>query len=98
MLRTRSANAPNRCCFARVGSASSNWPTSASKCATSRLSDSADAVVSQYSMQLGVSSYAFGWAVGVPGHPPPRPFNEHDLLEFARAFELSVIQFGDHMP
>jgi 3-oxoisoapionate decarboxylase len=49
-------------------------------------------------MQLGISSYAFGWAVGVPSHPPPCAFTEHDLLEFARAFELSVVQFGDHVP
>lgn len=49
-------------------------------------------------MQLGISSYAFGWAVGVPEYPPPSPFSEHDLLEFARAFGLPVIQFGDHVP
>src|SRR5688572_5300563 len=49
-------------------------------------------------MQLGVSSYAFGWAVGVPGFPPPSPFNEHDLLEFARSAGLPVVQFGDHIP
>jgi len=49
-------------------------------------------------MQLGVSSYAFGWAVGVPGHLPPQPFDENDLLAFARAQGLSLIQFGDHLP
>ena len=49
-------------------------------------------------MQLGISSYAFGWAVGVAGFPPPSPFNEHDLLEFARTSGLHVVQFGDHVP
>ena len=49
-------------------------------------------------MQLGISSYAFGWAVGVPGYPPPSPFTELDLLDFARTFNLGVIQFGDHVP
>src|SRR5687768_1165868 len=49
-------------------------------------------------MQLGVSSYAFGWAVGVPGFPPPSPFTEHDLLEFARKSGLRVVQIGDHIP
>jgi sugar phosphate isomerase/epimerase len=49
-------------------------------------------------MQLGISSYAFGWALGVAGHPPPSPFNEHDLLDFARTSGLRVVQFGDHVP
>ena len=49
-------------------------------------------------MQLGLSSYAFGWAVGVEGYPPPSPFTEHDLLAVARAFGLPVVQFGDHIP
>lgn len=49
-------------------------------------------------MELGISSYAFGWAVGVPGYPPPSPFSEHDLLEFARRFDLHTVQFGDHIP
>ena len=49
-------------------------------------------------MQLGLSSYAFGWAVGVAGHPPPFPFSEHDLLATARRFGLRVVQFGDHVP
>ena len=49
-------------------------------------------------MRLGISSYAFGWAVGVPGYPPPSPFSEHDLLAFAKRFELHVVQFGDHVP
>jgi sugar phosphate isomerase/epimerase len=49
-------------------------------------------------MQLGVSSYAFGWAVGLPGHAPENPFNELDLLAFARGQKLSVVQVGDHLP
>jgi len=49
-------------------------------------------------MQLGVSSYAFGWAVGVPGHPPPVPFTELDLVAFARRHRLGLIQLGDHLP
>src|SRR5687768_3914157 len=49
-------------------------------------------------MQLGVSSYAFGWAVGLPGYSPPSPFSEHDLLAFADRFGLRTVQFGDHMP
>jgi sugar phosphate isomerase/epimerase len=49
-------------------------------------------------MQLGVSSYAFGWAVGVAGHLPPVPFDELALLAFARTHHLGLVQFGDHIP
>lgn len=49
-------------------------------------------------MQLGVSSYAFGWAVGVNGQTAGPPFTELDLVNFARAHGLGIIQFGDHIP
>lgn len=49
-------------------------------------------------MRLGVSSYAFGWAVGVPGREPVAPFTERQLLAFARAHGLGVVQIGDHIP
>jgi len=49
-------------------------------------------------MLLGISSYAYGWAVGVPGHPPPAPYDEHDLLATARRHHLRVVQYGDHIP
>lgn len=49
-------------------------------------------------MRLGVSSYAFGWAVGVPGREPETPFTERHLLAFARAHGLGEAQIGDHIP
>lgn len=49
-------------------------------------------------MRLGVSSFAFGWAIGMPGHPVLRPFDELDVVAFARRHQLSVIQLGDHVP
>lgn len=49
-------------------------------------------------MILGVSSYAFGWAVGVRGFPPPVPFTATDLIRFARSRGLRLVQFGDHLP
>ena len=49
-------------------------------------------------MKLGVSSFAFGWAIGVPGHPPSGPFDEINLLTFARDQDLSLVQIGDHLP
>lgn len=48
-------------------------------------------------MLLGVSSYAFGWAVGVPGQLPPGRFTAQDLITFARSRGLRLVQFGDHL-
>jgi len=45
-------------------------------------------------MQLGLSSYAYGWAVA----QGPGGFDEHTLLNRAREFNLRLIQFGDHIP
>lgn len=49
-------------------------------------------------MKLGISSYAFGWAVGTPAPPAARAFTEETLLDFAVAQRVPVIQFGDHVP
>lgn len=49
-------------------------------------------------MQLGVSSFAFGWAVGVPDHPPPQAMDAFDVVAFAREQGLGLVQFGDHLP
>src|SRR5262245_48866372 len=49
-------------------------------------------------MELGLSSYSYGWAVGVPGHPPPRPMTEDDLLDCVRGFDLKLLQIGDNLP
>jgi sugar phosphate isomerase/epimerase len=49
-------------------------------------------------MQLGVSSYAFGWRVGVAGQPPPTPYDEGELLVVARRHALGIVQYGDHVP
>jgi 3-oxoisoapionate decarboxylase len=49
-------------------------------------------------MKLGLSSYTFGWAVGVAGHPPARPLTEQDLLDRCAAHQLSVLQLGDNLP
>lgn len=49
-------------------------------------------------MELGVSSFAFGWAVGVPSDPPPVPMTELDVLAYARSRGLRLVQFGDHVP
>jgi sugar phosphate isomerase/epimerase len=49
-------------------------------------------------MKLGISSYTYSWAVGVPGHPPTRPLDENGLLDKAREHGVSLLQIGDNLP
>ena len=49
-------------------------------------------------MKLGLSSYTFGWAVGVPGHMPPCPLDEHGLLHQCAAHGAKLLQVGDNLP
>lgn len=50
-------------------------------------------------MRLGLSSYAFVWAAGVPGYPqPPRPLNAEDLLDKALELGVRVVQIADNLP
>ncbi|HEY0074081.1 MAG TPA: TIM barrel protein [Abditibacteriaceae bacterium] len=49
-------------------------------------------------MKLGISSYTFGWAVGVRGHEPPEPLDEIGLLQKAHEFGVSLLQIGDNLP
>src|SRR5688572_23624280 len=49
-------------------------------------------------MQLGLSSYTFGWAVGVRGHEPAQPLDEHGLLDKCRAHNVKLLQVGDNLP
>ncbi len=49
-------------------------------------------------MRLGISSFTYGWAVGIPGHPPERPMGPFDLLERARELGVRVVQIADNMP
>jgi 3-oxoisoapionate decarboxylase len=49
-------------------------------------------------MQLGLSSFAFGWAVGTPTSPATAPFTADTLIDFAAMHGVSVIQFGDNLP
>lgn len=48
--------------------------------------------------RLGVSSFAFAWAIGVPGHPPARPMDAFAFLDRAAALGAEVAQFGDNLP
>jgi sugar phosphate isomerase/epimerase len=49
-------------------------------------------------MQLGISSYTFGWAVGVRGHEPAPPLDEHGLLDKCHAHGVKLLQIGDNLP
>jgi 3-oxoisoapionate decarboxylase len=49
-------------------------------------------------MKLGISSYTYTWAVGVPGKKPPVMLTEIDLLNKAKDLELSLVQVADNLP
>jgi sugar phosphate isomerase/epimerase len=49
-------------------------------------------------MQLGLSSYTFGWAVGVRSHEPTRPLDEHGLIDKCQAYGVQLLQIGDNLP
>ena len=50
-------------------------------------------------MRLGIGSYAYAWAIGVPGYPPPpRPMRVVDLLDRAATLGVRVVQIADNMP
>jgi len=48
--------------------------------------------------RLGVSTFAFAWAIGVPGHPPARPMDAFAFLDRAAALGAEVAQIGDNLP
>ncbi len=49
-------------------------------------------------MKLGIGSYTYTWAVGVPGRSPPHPMTVLDLLERARRLGVAVVQCCDNLP
>jgi 3-oxoisoapionate decarboxylase len=49
-------------------------------------------------MRLGISSYTFTWAMGVPGHLPEQPMSALDLLERAHQLGVGVVQIADNLP
>ena len=51
-----------------------------------------------FTMKLGISSYTFTWAVGVPGHLPAQPLTALGLLRQAQALGVSLVQVCDNLP
>jgi sugar phosphate isomerase/epimerase len=49
-------------------------------------------------MKLGLSSFTYTWAVGVPGHPPQERLTARGLLEAANCYDVQVVQFADNLP
>ena len=50
-------------------------------------------------MKLGLGTYTYAWAIGVPGQAAPdRPMGALDFLEEAIRLEVGVVQFCDNLP
>lgn len=49
-------------------------------------------------MRLGLSSYTYTWAVGVPGSLPEKQFSAYDLADKAAASGLKLVQIADNLP
>lgn len=49
-------------------------------------------------MRLGLSSYTYTWAVGVPGHEPARRMGAGDLVRRAADSGLACVQIADNLP
>lgn len=49
-------------------------------------------------MRLGLSTYTYTWAVGVPGASPEKPMTVYDLLERAQHLGVPVVQIADNLP
>ncbi len=49
-------------------------------------------------MRLGISSWTYTWAIGVPGHPPERPMDAVGLLDRATELDVHVVQVADNLP
>ncbi len=49
-------------------------------------------------MRLGISSFTYTWAIGVPGHLPERPMNAIGLLDRAAKLGVHLVQIADNLP
>jgi len=49
-------------------------------------------------MKLGISSYTYPWAIGLPDNIPSHPLTPLQLLEKARELGVGIVQFGPNMP
>jgi sugar phosphate isomerase/epimerase len=49
-------------------------------------------------MRLGIGTYTYTWAVGVPGHLPEIPLTAADLVRRTNAAGLRCLQIADNLP
>ena len=49
-------------------------------------------------MKLGISSYTYGWGVGVAGHEPASPLTALDLVDRAAELGVHLLQLCDNLP
>lgn len=49
-------------------------------------------------MKLGISSYTYTWAVGVPGSMPKKPLTAYDLIDKTITAGLGLVQVADNLP
>ncbi len=49
-------------------------------------------------IQIGIGSYTYTWAIGVPGYEPGNPLSAYGLMEKAERLNARVVQFADNMP
>jgi 3-oxoisoapionate decarboxylase len=49
-------------------------------------------------MRLGLSTYTYTWAIGVPGHLPKSPMTLFGLVDLAHRNQLKVVQIADNSP
>jgi len=49
-------------------------------------------------MRLGLGSWSYTWAIGVPGHPPSDPLTAVGLLSRAADLGVHVVQICDNLP
>jgi sugar phosphate isomerase/epimerase len=49
-------------------------------------------------VELGLSSYTFPWAVGVPGFPPRESLSAFGLIDLAAGAGIGLVQLADNLP
>ena len=49
-------------------------------------------------MKIGIGSYTYTWAIGVPDYKTENPMSAFGLMKKATELEAQVVQFADNMP
>jgi sugar phosphate isomerase/epimerase len=49
-------------------------------------------------MKLGIGSYAYAWAIGIPEYPPVQPMSALDLVRRGADLGVRTVQIADNIP